>query len=277
VTQEHIHIKKEKLGKMIVLAGIANSLDIDHALQSQQVFGGSLGTNLVEAGILDDEVLAVFLSQQIKIERVKKKELESIPEEVISQIPKKAAIELMMVPVSLKGKHIVLAMADPTDARVLHKVQGHLNLNLLPKVAPQFTIHMALKKYYDVSLPPRISRLLHQRQFEHAQDIKHRLKDHLDQHCPSGSAIEYFFHYVQNLELIPVVSPIEDMRGYDFTPELVFIFQQIDGVSTIGDMIQMSVFTKLDTLRALMFFHKNELIYFQDAHRFFSDEDSYEE
>ena len=59
--------EKKKLGALVVEAGLASPLQIDHALQSQHVFGGSLGTNLVEMGIIDAQSLAVFLSKQFAL------------------------------------------------------------------------------------------------------------------------------------------------------------------------------------------------------------------
>ncbi|MCB1198906.1 MAG: hypothetical protein KDK51_11075 [Deltaproteobacteria bacterium] len=259
----HAHIKKEKLGEMIIQAGIASPIDIDHALQAQQVFGGTLGTNLVEAGIIDDEALAVFLSKQTGIEKVEKAELANIEQSTLDLIPFQAAQQLSLIPLLIENSTLTVAMADPTDTRVIEKVQEKLGIKLYPKIAPEFTIHMALKKYYQIPLSPRISRLLHH-QNQQQKENNTPLRRCLDQHISSGETVEFFFTSIQSLSAIPLASPIKDITSYTLTPELIFMFQQIDGVSTISDMIQMSVFGKLETLRALVYLHKIGFVFFDE-------------
>lgn len=270
---ENVHVKKEKLGEMIVQSGIASPIDIDHALQSQQVFGGTVGTNLVEAGIIDDDVLAVFLAKQTGIDRVTREELDNIDEATLQLIPLKAAQQLSVIPISKKDQSLTVAMIDPTDTRVIHKIEDNIGFILYPKIAPEFTIHLALKKYYSVPLSPRTSRLLHH-QNQQQKEEQSTLKKHLDKHSPSGQAVEFYFKNINDLEAVPIVNQIEDIKDFQLTPELIFIFQQIDGVSTISDMIQMSVFSKLDTLRALIYFYQSELICFDHE---FEDEDEEDE
>src|SRR5690606_34528405 len=98
-----------------------------------------------------------------------------------------------------------------------------------------------------IPLSPRISRLLHHQQLKSSEGST-PFKKHLDQHMPPIKAVESFFNNIGSIEKVPVVESIEDIKQYQLTPELLFTFQQIDGVSSIQDIIQLSVFSKLDTL-----------------------------
>ena len=50
-----------KLGEMLVEAGRLTLLQLEEALKNQAVFGGKLGTNLIELGFLEEEEVAEFL------------------------------------------------------------------------------------------------------------------------------------------------------------------------------------------------------------------------
>lgn len=260
--EESSESRKEKLGTMIIQAGLASKDQIEEALQAQKVFGGSLGTNLVELGLLDDEALAVFLSKQVGIARVEAAEWDVISQDTLSKIPVRAAQQLSIIPLSETEDALVVAMADPSDARIVERIEQNIGYKLSPKIAPEFRIHIALKQFYDVPLPPRLSRLLHHQSTNQKEDraVFHNL---LNKVAPSGEAIESYFEHINDLQAIPVVNTVKDIKSLPMTPELIFVFQQIDGVSTLEDMIQLSVFSKLDTLRSLMYFFDNDLIEFQ--------------
>ncbi len=62
-------MKKEKLklGALLVSKGLINETQLGEALKNQVIFGGRLGTNLVELGYLDEEALAYFLSENLGV------------------------------------------------------------------------------------------------------------------------------------------------------------------------------------------------------------------
>jgi hypothetical protein len=253
-------VHKEKLGQLIVHAGLATQEDIDHALKSQRVFGGSLGTNLVEMGVVDDVALSVFLSKQLGIARAQGYELSNIPDDVLSTIPRKAAQALGILPLQKKEDQVLaVAMSDPTDQHIISKIQENIAYTIEPKIAPELQIYKGLKKHYDIPLAPRVMRLLHH-QKKRIDASQQALIKHLNKTFSSDEALTIYFGEIENLQKVPVIDLQDDIKSYDLSPELIFLFQLIDGVSSLQDMIDMSVFGKLTTLRAMIHFYKLDMI-----------------
>lgn len=136
--------ERKKLGTLIVEAGLATPLQIDNALQSQHVFGGSLGTNLVEMGIIDANALAAFLSKQFGIPEATQHELNHITSDVLKLIPASAAEKLCLLPLYKDGPNLVVTMMRiPSDERIVKKIEDNLGHKLIFKVASELEIKKA--------------------------------------------------------------------------------------------------------------------------------------
>lgn len=259
--------EKKKLGALIVESGLASPLQIDHALQSQHVFGGSLGTNLVEMGIMDAQSLAAFLSQQYGVPQATVQELNGLTPEIVHLIPRAAAEKLCILPLRMEGNDLVVAMMDPSDERMVKKIEDNLQFKLICKIASELEIRKGLKNHYHIPLTPRFLHLISQRDEADQQARKTvnenaQFEHHLDQVIPAAQAIQYYFDNIKNLEKIPVVDYVDDITRYNLSPSLVFIFQQVDGVSNIQDMISLNIFSKLSTLRSLVYLSKLGMVRF---------------
>lgn len=259
---------KKKLGALVVEAGLATPLQIDHALQSQHVFGGSLGTNLVEMGIMDAQALAAFLAKQYGVPEASPMELHNISDDVIKLMPKAAAEKLCILPLRKEGDDLVVAMMDPSDDRMLKKIEDNLGIKLICKIASELEIRKGLKKHYGIGLTPRFMHLLSQKEQTLAahdpEDENMVIEKHLDKIISASETIQYYFDKIQSLDRVPVVDYVGDITQHNLNPALVFIFQQVDGVSNIQEIIAMNMFTKLSTLRALVYFSKLGMIRFME-------------
>lgn len=257
---------KKKLGALVVEAGLATPLQIDHALQSQHVFGGSLGTNLVEMGIIDAQSLVAFLAKQYGVLEATPQELQNVSPETIKLIPRGAAEKLCILPLRKQLDDLVVAMMDPSDDRMIKKIEENLGFSLICKVASELEIRKGLKNYYNIPLTPRFLHLISQKEQASTaydpEDENHLLETHLDKIISPSVAIQYYFENIKSLDRIPVVDYVGDITQYDLSSALVFLFQQVDGMSTIQDLISMNTFSKLSTLRSLVYFSKLGMIRF---------------
>jgi len=77
-----------KLGEVLVKEGLITKEHLRLALERQVIFGGRIGTNIVELGILTEDEFTKFLSRYLKIPVVKPSQLANIDEEIISAISK---------------------------------------------------------------------------------------------------------------------------------------------------------------------------------------------
>lgn len=263
--------EKKKLGALVVEAGLATPLQIDHALQSQHVFGGSLGTNLVEMGIVDAQGLAAFLSKQFGVPVATQKELDHIPSDVVKLIPKPAAEKLCILPLHREGESLVVAMMDPSDDRLITKVEENLGIKLICKIASELDLRKGLKNHYNIPLTARLLHLLSQKEIVgevdgEVIDENTILERHLDKIISASEAIEYYFDKIGSMNKIPVVDFVGDITQRQLSTEMIFLFQQVEGISNIQEIISMNVFSKLSTLRSIVYFAREGMIQFLETH-----------
>lgn len=139
-----------KLGELLIKEKVITSRQLDEALKAQVVFGGRLGTNLVELGYLEEEALAYFLSEKLGVPYVHPELLNNIDPKTIKLITRKVAEKYRVIPVDAKKKRLRLAMSDPTDIRALDELAFVTGYVIKPMIAPELHILHALEKYYGV-------------------------------------------------------------------------------------------------------------------------------
>src|SRR5210317_2011894 len=97
-----------KLGELLIQKDLLTQAQLEEALQAQVIFGGTLGTILIEMGLITEDALAAILAQQLSIPCAKPGQLEDIPEDVINIIPVELAERHKVVPVAVNGKKLTL-------------------------------------------------------------------------------------------------------------------------------------------------------------------------
>jgi hypothetical protein len=148
-----------KLGELLVKHQMITEAQLAHVLRTQHIFGGRLGTNLVELGYLTESLLVRFLGAQLNIPTVKAAELDEIKEEVVKSLPRAVAEKFKVIPISQDGRKLRLAMADPTHLKAIDEVAFATGCTIAPLVAPELLITYALEKYYGIVRPVRYVRL----------------------------------------------------------------------------------------------------------------------
>ena len=149
-----------RLGELLVHHGVITEAQLEEGLKAQQLYGGRLGTNLVELGYVSEQGLTKFLSTQLNIAAVDSKELDAIPQDVLAALPRATAEKYRVVPLSLSGRKLRVATADPTDLATIDELSFATGLSVMPLVAPELLITYALEKYYGVARPLRYVRLI---------------------------------------------------------------------------------------------------------------------
>jgi len=144
-----------KLGELLVSSGIVTRAQLDEALKSQIIFGGRLGTNLIEMGCLEEDSLARILSEKLRVPCVDPNEIMAIPPSVIALITTEEAEKFKIVPVRLDIRRLSLAMADPTDFPALDAIAFRTGCVIQPMVSPEIRLAQALEKHYGIKREQR--------------------------------------------------------------------------------------------------------------------------
>lgn len=148
-----------RLGDLLVQHGLITDKQLKEGLRSQQLYGGRLGTNLVELGYVSETKLAELLSQQLGMPCARAAEFDAVAAEVTKLVPVATVEKYRVVPLSLEKRRLRLAMADPTDLRVVDELAFATGLAIEPVVAPEVLVLYAMEKLYGIPRNTRYLRL----------------------------------------------------------------------------------------------------------------------
>lgn len=140
----------EKLGELLIKKNLLTQAQLEAALQAQVIFGGKLGTVLIEMGLITEDILAEILGQLINIPCAKPGQLQNIPDNVIKIISPEQAEKHKVMPVSVIGKKLTLAMADPRNLQSIDEISFRTGYIVMPILALEVRLVFALENYYGV-------------------------------------------------------------------------------------------------------------------------------
>ncbi len=146
----------QKLGELLVDAGVISRPQLSDALSHQRQYGGRLGTCLVELGLVDDRTLAGILAKQLNIPSATAAQLEKCEAFAIKLVPPSVAERLRAVPIRQDGDKLWVVMADPTDKQAVGELSKASGKQVRAMVAPELLVQYALERYYKVKRKPRV-------------------------------------------------------------------------------------------------------------------------
>ncbi len=139
-----------KLGELLIKKNLLTQAQLEEALQAQVIFGGKLGTVLIEMGLLTEKTLAGVLAQLLNIPCAKPGQLQNIPENIIKIISSELAEKHKVIPVAANGKKLTLAMADPRNLKSIDEISFRTGYIVRPILALEVRLVFALEKYYGI-------------------------------------------------------------------------------------------------------------------------------
>jgi hypothetical protein len=139
--------------------GLLTTEQLAQALHGQTVFGGRLGTNLVEMGFVTEEQIAGCLSQQLGLPCAKPQWVAAIPREVISCISKDMAERYRVIPLKKEGRELHVGLADPQNLERIDELGFALGCPLRAFVITEVTLNYALERYFGIRREVRYLKL----------------------------------------------------------------------------------------------------------------------
>jgi hypothetical protein len=153
-----------RLGELLIKKNMLTKAQLEEALQAQVIFGGKLGTVLIEMGLISEGGLAEILAQQLSVPCAQPGQLHNIPEAVIKIISPELAEKHKVVPVAVAGKKLTLAMAEPHNLKSIDEIAFRTGYIVRPILALEVRLVFALEEYYGIKramryiAPPRRGR-----------------------------------------------------------------------------------------------------------------------
>ncbi|MBI4313230.1 MAG: Flp pilus assembly complex ATPase component TadA [Candidatus Omnitrophica bacterium] len=138
---------KDRLTGVLLQKGLLSQQDLSKALEIQKTKGGSLGDLLVGMGLVDQQALLSVLSKELHIPPINLAKIQ--PDKSLTKIiPQKLALYYQVVPVSMMGKTLTVAMADPLNVLALDDIASATGLTLTLLIAVKEQIQTAIQEMY---------------------------------------------------------------------------------------------------------------------------------
>ncbi|HEX8538963.1 MAG TPA: hypothetical protein VF664_15950, partial [Cystobacter sp.] len=148
----------DQLGVHLVRKGLLTQTQLDEALKSQLLHGGSLGTNLVELGMLDLATLGQALSDTFHFPLVTEAELAAVSAQTVALLRPELARHHLALPLALEGRRLRMAMAEPQDPRHVDALAFATGMRIVPSILPEPRLLQVLERHYGIARPVRPSR-----------------------------------------------------------------------------------------------------------------------
>jgi hypothetical protein len=142
-----------KLGTLLLRNAAIGLSQLEAALRNQVLYGGRLGTNLVELGYLDLESLSGYLAELMSIPVATPTMLDAADRALLDRLGGDEAHRLRAVPLGAHEGAIGVAMVDPMDKAAIEQLATKLGKKILPHIVPELRALYYLEKHF--GLPRR--------------------------------------------------------------------------------------------------------------------------
>jgi len=143
-------MKRKKLGEILLEEGLITEEQLGTALTIQKGKNKKLGKVLIELGYIDDMQVAETLTKQLSLQMVDCKKYNP-SKEVLSLVPKEIAESKLVLPLELKNKNLLVAMANPLEWETIEDITFETGLKLTVAISSENNILTAIEKYYGSS------------------------------------------------------------------------------------------------------------------------------
>lgn len=137
----------QRLGDLLLWAGLITEEQLDNALAEQKKSGGRLGSVIARLGYLNETDITQFLGKQFGVKAVNLSEV-TIDEALIRLLPPNLAQKYFAIPVAKRGRVLTVVMLNPTDLQALEDLRFSTGYEIAPAVAPESVILKAIERYY---------------------------------------------------------------------------------------------------------------------------------
>jgi Type II secretion system (T2SS), protein E, N-terminal domain len=149
-----------KLGTLLLRNAAIGLSQLESALRNQVLYGGRLGTNLVELGLIDLETLSAYLGELTGLPIATPTLLEGAEPKLLQRLGADDAHRLRAIPLGhlAEGDIVAVAFVDPADTAAVAHVAERLDAHVVPYVVPELRALYYLEKHYGLPRRPRFVR-----------------------------------------------------------------------------------------------------------------------
>lgn len=149
-----------KLGTLLLRNAAIGLSQLEAALRNQVLYGGRLGTNLVELGFIDLELLSTYLAELNGFPIATPTHLDDADKALLDKLGSDEAHRLRAVPLGYLGsgtETVAVALVDPSDEQALTSLEARLGAIVTPYVVPELRALYYLERHFGT---PRRARFI---------------------------------------------------------------------------------------------------------------------
>jgi hypothetical protein len=138
----------DRLGEILVREGACSEAAVRDALKNQIIFGGRLGTNLLEIEAVTEEALAKALAKQHALPSLHGPQV--LDPAAVALLTPEIADRYDAVPFLVKDRRLAIVVVDPRNLAMLDEVAFVTGKAVHPIVAPEARVWALLKETYAI-------------------------------------------------------------------------------------------------------------------------------
>jgi hypothetical protein len=147
-----------KLGTLLLRDAVISLSQLEAALRAQVLYGGRLGTNLIELGFLDVNTLGTYLSQLHNVPCAMQQQFQNADKSTIKVFGAELADLYTAFPLGYQGRGMMVALAEPGSASTVEALARHCGYPILPHAAAEVRILFYMEKHYGLMRKARYVR-----------------------------------------------------------------------------------------------------------------------
>jgi CheY-like chemotaxis protein len=139
---------RKKIGEILVGNGTISEKTLERALEKAQRESHRIGETLEIMGVATGAEIAGALAEQFSCKVVRNFAGYSYPPDLLKMISSDTATRHFLFPLKLEKKVLYLAMADPTDTRIVSILAQNHEVTIVPFIASRGDIVAAVNRHY---------------------------------------------------------------------------------------------------------------------------------
>ncbi|MFQ5456948.1 MAG: hypothetical protein ACE5FC_00635 [Myxococcota bacterium] len=152
--------KRGTVGQRLIDRGAITPDQLDRAIEAQVIFGGRIGTSLLELGFVDEKTLNAVLSEQLGIPTLEEGVTDPSPSyETLQLISPELAGAYRVLPLRTEGKRLHLLIEDPSNLQQLDDLAFRTGYIIKPCVVAEARLAFLLERYYGIRRDTRYMHL----------------------------------------------------------------------------------------------------------------------
>jgi len=148
VGAQNAAFSRKKLGEIFVDKGILTPTGVERVVALSRKVGKRFGAVLEDLGFVTGDELAEALAAQYRVKVIKEFHRFRFDQSLLEIVPVDAAVEHALFPLKVEKGNFAVAMADPSDTRIITNIARNNSLTVIPFVATRADIHKAITVHY---------------------------------------------------------------------------------------------------------------------------------